>query len=71
MYEEFGDIVTIDSIYLVNWYKLPFVTFIGVNHHGQSILLGCGLVSHENIETYVWLFSTWLIAMGGQAPKEL
>ncbi|XP_010681755.3 protein FAR1-RELATED SEQUENCE 6-like [Beta vulgaris subsp. vulgaris] len=64
-YEEFGDVVCFDSTYLTNEYELPFSNFVGVNHHGQSILLGCALVSHENTETFEWLFRTWLICMGG------
>lgn len=67
-FEEFGDIVWFDSTYLINEYELPFVTFVGVNHHGQSILLGCALISHEDVETFQWLFSTWLLCMGGKAP---
>ncbi|XP_056696520.1 protein FAR-RED IMPAIRED RESPONSE 1-like [Spinacia oleracea] len=39
----------------------------GVNHHGQSILLGCALVSRENADTFEWIFSNWLECMGGKA----
>ncbi|XP_022876790.1 protein FAR-RED IMPAIRED RESPONSE 1-like [Olea europaea var. sylvestris] len=39
-----------------------------VNHHGQSTLLGCDLVSNEDTNTFVWLFKTWLQCMHGQAP---
>lgn len=62
-YNDFGDIVYFDTTYLTNKYDLPFVPFIGVNHHGQSILLGCGLISCEDIETFTWLFQTWLSCM--------
>ncbi|XP_022888418.1 protein FAR-RED IMPAIRED RESPONSE 1-like isoform X1 [Olea europaea var. sylvestris] len=67
-YKEFGDVVTFDTTYLINKYDIPFVPFVGVNHHGQSILLGCGLVSNEDTDTFVWLFRTWLQCMNGQAP---
>lgn len=40
MYESFGDVVTFDTTYLPNKYGMPFARFVGVNHHGQSILLG-------------------------------
>ena len=40
--EEFGDVVSFDTTYLTNKYDMPFAPFVGVNHHGQSILLGCG-----------------------------
>ncbi|XP_038708509.1 protein FAR1-RELATED SEQUENCE 5-like [Tripterygium wilfordii] len=68
-YKEFGDVVTFDTTYLTNKYDMPFAPFVGVNHHGHSILLGCGLISSEDTETFVWLFRTWLACMGGVAPQ--
>ncbi|XP_010694416.2 protein FAR1-RELATED SEQUENCE 6-like [Beta vulgaris subsp. vulgaris] len=62
-WEEFEDVVCFDATYLTNEYELPFANFIGVNHHGQIILLGCTLVSHEDTETYQWVFRTWLACM--------
>ncbi|XP_022855493.1 protein FAR1-RELATED SEQUENCE 5-like [Olea europaea var. sylvestris] len=57
-YKEFGDVVTFDTTYLTNKYDMPFAPFVGVNHHGQSTLFGCGLLSNENTDTFVWLFRT-------------
>ncbi|XP_021721226.1 protein FAR1-RELATED SEQUENCE 5-like [Chenopodium quinoa] len=51
-YEEFGDVVCFDSTYLTNKFHLPYALFVGVNHHGQSILFGCALISRETVETY-------------------
>ncbi|XP_022842001.1 protein FAR-RED IMPAIRED RESPONSE 1-like [Olea europaea var. sylvestris] len=67
-FKEFGDVITFDTTYLTNKYDMSFAPFVGVNHHGQSTLLGCGLVSNEDTETFVWLFRTWLQSMHGQAP---
>ena len=67
-YKEFDDIVTFDTTYLTNRYDMPFAPFVGVNHHGQSTLFGCGLVSNEDTGTFVWLFRTWLQYMEDQAP---
>ncbi|KAH9726548.1 protein FAR1-RELATED SEQUENCE [Citrus sinensis] len=67
-YKDFGDVVTFDTTYLTNKYDMPFAPFVGVNHHGQSILLGCGLISHEDTETFTWLFDTWLSCMSGCPP---
>ncbi|XP_056695702.1 protein FAR1-RELATED SEQUENCE 5-like [Spinacia oleracea] len=33
-YKEFNDVVTFDTTYLLNKYKIPFAPFVGVNHHG-------------------------------------
>ncbi|KAL6568931.1 hypothetical protein OROHE_003672 [Orobanche hederae] len=70
-YDSFGDVISFDSTYLTNKYSMPFSPFVGVNHHGQSILFGCGLLSREDIETYVWLFKSWLECMMGRAPRAI
>ncbi|XP_056698693.1 protein FAR1-RELATED SEQUENCE 6-like [Spinacia oleracea] len=70
-YKEFNDVVTFDTTYLLNKYKMPFAPFVGVNHHGHSILLGCALISNEEAKTFEWLFKTWLQAMGGKAPEAI
>nr|XP_017227596.1 PREDICTED: protein FAR1-RELATED SEQUENCE 5-like [Daucus carota subsp. sativus] len=70
-YKEFGDVVAFDTTYLTNKYDMPFAPFVGVNHHGQSILLGCGLVSNEDTITFVWLFRTWLTCMFGNPPNAI
>ncbi|KAF5450049.1 hypothetical protein F2P56_030430 [Juglans regia] len=70
-YQYFGDVVTFDTTYLTNRYRMPFALFVGVNHHGQSILLGAGLISREDTETFTWLFQTWSQCMDGIAPKAI
>ncbi|XP_058217556.1 protein FAR-RED IMPAIRED RESPONSE 1-like [Rhododendron vialii] len=69
--KEFGDVVTFDTTYLVNRHDMPFAPFVGVNHHGQSVLLGCGLISHEDTKSFSWLFQTWKTCMWGCAPKAI
>jgi len=66
---DFGDIVSFDTTCLNNKYDMPFAPFVGVNHHGQSILLGCGLLCVEDTCTFVWLFRSWLRCMGNKAPQ--
>lgn len=70
-YDSFGDIVMFDTTYLTNQYDIPFAPFVGVNHHGQPILFSCGLLSHEGVDTFVWLFETWLTCMTGRSPKAI
>jgi hypothetical protein len=70
-YEFFGDVITFDMTYLTNRYDMPFVLFVGVNHHGQSILLGTGLISNEDTDTFVWLFNSWLGCLNGRAPRAI
>lgn len=71
MYEYYNDAITLDTSYVVSKYDMPLVTFLGVNHHGQSILLGCGLLSDETVETYTWLFKVWVACMSGNLPKAI
>ncbi|XP_031287102.1 protein FAR-RED IMPAIRED RESPONSE 1-like [Pistacia vera] len=70
-FKEFGDVVTFDTTYLTNKYDMPFAAFVGVDHHGHSTLLGCGLISHEDTETFVWLFESWLACMWNCAPNAI
>ena len=70
-YKAFGDVVSFDTTYITNKYDMSFALFVGVNHHGQSILLGCGLVSNENTETFVWLFREWLSCMSDVPSKAI
>jgi hypothetical protein len=68
-YKLFGDVVSLDSTYTTNQYNMIFVPFTGVNHHLQSVFLGAAFLSNEKIESYVWLFKTFLKAMGGATPQ--
>ncbi|KAI8544275.1 hypothetical protein RHMOL_Rhmol08G0283200 [Rhododendron molle] len=68
-YGYFGDVVVIDTTCLTENYEVPLVVFTGVNHHGQSVLLGCGLLSGETVESFTWLFRAWLTYMLGRPPS--
>nr|TKR90396.1 far-red impaired responsive family protein [Populus alba] len=68
-YGNFSDVVSFDTTYVRNKYKMPLALFVGVNQHYQFMLLGCALISDESTATYSWLMQTWLGAMGGQTPK--
>ncbi|KAL2905592.1 Protein FAR1-RELATED SEQUENCE 5 [Bienertia sinuspersici] len=48
---------------------LMLVVVPRVNHHGQTILLGCALISHETTETFEWVFRTWVHSIRGIAPE--
>jgi hypothetical protein len=67
-YSVFGDVISVDATYTTNQYNMKFVPFTGVNHHLQSVFLGAAFLANEKIESYVWLFETFLKAMGGVAP---
>ncbi|CAL1352310.1 unnamed protein product [Linum trigynum] len=70
-YGYFGDVVIFESLCLSKKYEVPLFSFGGINHHGQRILLGCGLLLDESFETYIWLFRAWLTCMLGRPPQTI
>ncbi|XP_031131813.1 protein FAR1-RELATED SEQUENCE 5-like [Ipomoea triloba] len=42
--------------YQTNMYDMVFTPFTGVNNHKKCITFGAGLLTKEDIESYVWLF---------------
>ena len=57
-YQYFENVVTFDTTYQTDTYKMPFVPFTGVNHHHQSVMFGCALLVNETAESYTWLLKT-------------
>lgn len=68
-YGHFCDVIYLDTYYIRNKYKVPFLPIVGVNHHFQFLLFGCALVGDESSSTFAWLMRTWLRAVGGQSPR--
>jgi hypothetical protein len=56
-YHFFGDVVTFDTTYCTNIYKMPFGMFVGVNNHFQSVLYAGVLMRNETAESFKWVFS--------------
>ncbi|KAG8481976.1 hypothetical protein CXB51_026897 [Gossypium anomalum] len=67
----FGDVIYVDNTCTSNRYETPLVALVGVNHHGQTVLLGCGLLAGETAESYTWLFKAWLTCVLGQYPQTI
>lgn len=68
-YGYFGDVVAIDTTCLTGGYRVPLVLFLGLNHHRQSVLFGCGLLAGDVMESYTWLFRAWLTCISGRPPQ--
>ncbi|KAG8379802.1 hypothetical protein BUALT_Bualt07G0127200 [Buddleja alternifolia] len=68
-YGYFGDVIFIDTTNLMEKYEVPLVVFSGVNHHAQTVLLGCGLVSGQTVDSFIWLLRAWLTYMVGRTPQ--
>lgn len=67
----FGDVIFFDTNCLSSKYEVPLVSFVGMNHHGQSVLLGCGLLASETIESYTWVLKAWLCCTSGPSPQTI
>lgn len=67
----FADVIYFDNTYLSNKYEIPLVAFVGINHHGQTVLLGCALLAGETTESYTWLFRAWLTCVSGHFPQTI
>nr|XP_043612944.1 protein FAR1-RELATED SEQUENCE 9 [Erigeron canadensis] len=70
-YSFFGDSVRLDTSYRVHDYSVPLVSITGLNHHGQPVLFGCGLLYYESESGYVWLLQNWVHAMAGNYPVSI
>ncbi|KAL2481035.1 Protein FAR1-RELATED SEQUENCE 5 [Abeliophyllum distichum] len=68
-YLYFGDAMVFNTTYNTNKYSMIFAPFVGVNHHGQTTVFACGLLSDESTESFVWLLSKFLECMPRQAPN--
>ncbi|KAJ1700714.1 hypothetical protein LUZ63_000493 [Rhynchospora breviuscula] len=70
-YQYFGDALSFDATYLVNKFDLPVAPFVGVNHHGKTIVFGCSMMTCEDTDSYTWIMTTFLQCMRGKAPATI
>ncbi|XP_020268794.1 protein FAR1-RELATED SEQUENCE 6-like isoform X2 [Asparagus officinalis] len=70
-YKFFNDVISFDTSCIKDKYGMPLALFFGVNHHGQLVLLGCGLLCEESTENYSWILKTWLTCMLGSHPNAI
>ncbi|XP_074265826.1 protein FAR1-RELATED SEQUENCE 5-like [Silene latifolia] len=68
-YKIFGDAVSFDPTYSTNKYSMVFTPFTGVDHHKRSVMFCGALISREDYESFNWVFSRFLQAMGGKEPE--
>ncbi|XP_074278467.1 protein FAR1-RELATED SEQUENCE 5-like [Silene latifolia] len=68
-YKNFGDAVSFDPTYSTNKYSMVFTPFTGVDHHKRSVTFCGALIAREDYESFNWVFSRFLQAMGGKEPE--
>ncbi|XP_031124283.1 protein FAR1-RELATED SEQUENCE 5-like [Ipomoea triloba] len=64
----FGDVVSFDGTYQTNRYDMIFTPFTRIDNHKKSITFAVGLLTKEDIASYIWLFEHFKKAMGAE-PK--
>lgn len=70
-YKCFGDAVSFDTTFQTNKFEMPFAPILGTNHHKRTVIFGAALLYSETIESFVWLFETFLDAMSGKHPSTI
>ncbi|XP_074291894.1 protein FAR1-RELATED SEQUENCE 5-like [Silene latifolia] len=66
IYKFFGDAVSFDPTYSTNKYYMVFTPFTGVDHHKRSVTFCRALIARKDYESFNWVFSRFLQAMGGK-----
>uniref|UniRef100_A0A7N0SXM3 SWIM-type domain-containing protein n=1 Tax=Kalanchoe fedtschenkoi TaxID=63787 RepID=A0A7N0SXM3_KALFE len=66
-YDLFG-LVVHDTTYRTNKYDMVCGPFVGMNQHTNNVMFGCGFIINERVESFVWLFQSFLKSMGDKAP---
>ncbi|XP_021759191.1 protein FAR1-RELATED SEQUENCE 5-like [Chenopodium quinoa] len=67
-YSLFCDMITFDTTFDTNKYSMVFAPITGVDNHGKCVTFGIGLLEKEDIESFEWLFETFLKAMNNCQP---
>nr|XP_027122340.1 protein FAR1-RELATED SEQUENCE 5-like [Coffea arabica] len=70
-YNFFGDVVTFDTTYKTNKEYRPLGVFVGFNQHRQIVIFGAALMYDETIDSFKWVFGTFLEAMCGKHPNTI
>ena len=55
-FQYFGDVISFDTTYCTNIYKMPFGLFVGVNNRFQTTTFG-GVFMKEETRSFEWFFS--------------
>lgn len=55
-YAYFGDVVSFDTTFKIDKYKMPYAALFGINHYKQMIVFGPALLFDEMIDSFFLIF---------------
>ncbi|XP_028799375.1 protein FAR1-RELATED SEQUENCE 5-like [Neltuma alba] len=67
-YACFGEVISLDTTYCTNREYRPLAIFSGFNHYRKGIIFGVALLYDETVESFKWLFDTFLCAHKNARP---
>nr|XP_027102792.1 protein FAR1-RELATED SEQUENCE 5-like [Coffea arabica] len=70
-YNFFGDVVTFDTTYKINKEYRPLGVFVGFNQHRQIVIFGAAFMYDETIDSFKWVFGTFLEVMCEKRPNTI
>ncbi|PIN07024.1 hypothetical protein CDL12_20417 [Handroanthus impetiginosus] len=70
-YGDFGDVVCFDTTCCLNKEWKPLVLFFGINNHKQLLVFGAAFLYDDTVQSFKWLFRTFIKAMSGKTPKTI
>ncbi|XP_044505142.1 protein FAR1-RELATED SEQUENCE 5-like isoform X2 [Mangifera indica] len=70
-YEYFGDVLILDTTFRIEKYDIICAFLLGVNHHRQYIFFGCAFLLDDSTDSFIWLFKTFVKAMGKCQPRAI
>ena len=71
-YEPYGDYLSFDTMFSTDMYNMPFAPIVGVNNHGNTLILACVLMQDQKANsTFEWLFGAFVDGMGGKRPVNI
>ncbi|XP_056687470.1 protein FAR-RED ELONGATED HYPOCOTYL 3-like [Spinacia oleracea] len=70
-YALFGDVVAFDTTFGTNKEHRPLGVFVGFNHFRETTVFGAALLYDETIESFKWLFETFLATHCNKEPKTI
>ena len=67
----FGDLLIFDTTYRTNYYEMTYAPLVYMNHHVKNVKVGCEFLMNEKVESFVWLFESFLKVVDNVQPKTM